>query len=188
MLEIGVSKGGSLKMWQRYLGPFATLVGIDIDPACAKFESPAIHVRIGDQSDTRFLASVIEEFGVPDIVLDDGSHQMEHVIPTFEFLYPQMASNSVYLVEDLHTAYLEEYGGGTYSERNFLIYARQAVEQMNRHWSREPVPVNPVFDDTRSVGFYDSLVCFEKGKPPVLDAAQVGRRGLTAQLRNRHLL
>ncbi len=188
MLEIGVSKGGSLKMWQRFLGPYATIIGIDIDPSCAKFESPGIHVRIGDQSDTAFLARIIEEFGVPEIVLDDGSHHMDHVIPTFEFLYPQMAQNSVYLVEDLHTAYLEEYGGGTASERNFLIYARQVIDQMNRHWSRDDVPLNPIFDNTRSVGFFDSLVCFEKGRPPVLDAAQVGRRGLTAQLRNRHFI
>ena len=188
MLEIGVSKGGSLKMWQRYLGPYATIIGIDIDPSCAKFESPGIHVRIGDQSDTGFLARVIDEFGVPDIVLDDGSHHMDHVIPTFEFLYPQMTQNSVYIVEDLHTAYLKEYGGGTTSERNFLIYARKAIDQMNRPWSLDDVAVDPVFDNTRSIGFHDSLVCFEKGRPPVLDAAQVGRRGLTAQLRHRHFI
>ena len=31
-LEIGVSEGGSLQMWQRYFGPYARIVGIDIDP------------------------------------------------------------------------------------------------------------------------------------------------------------
>ena len=188
MLEIGVSKGGSLKMWQRYFGPYATIIGIDIDGRCAKYESPGIHVRIGDQSDPDFLATLIDEFGAPDVVLDDGSHHMKHVLATFEFLYPQMASDSVYIVEDLHTAYLEEYGGGTYADTNFFIYARQGIDQMNKHWSRLEVPVNPVFDNTRSIGFYDSMVCFEKGRPPVLDAAQVGRRGITAKLRQRNIL
>jgi hypothetical protein len=188
MLEIGVSKGGSLKMWQRYFGPYATIIGIDIDARCAKSESPGIHVRIGDQSDRAFLGSLIDEFGVPDVVLDDGSHQMQHVLATFEFLYPQMASDSVYLVEDLHSAYLEEYGGGTYSDTNFFTYSRQGIEQMNKHWSRQEVPANPIFDNTRSIAFYDSMVCFEKGRPPVLDAAQVGRRGITAKLRERNIL
>ena len=28
-IEIGISKGGSLQLWKRYLGPFAQIVGID---------------------------------------------------------------------------------------------------------------------------------------------------------------
>jgi hypothetical protein len=188
MLEIGVSKGGSLKMWQRYFGPFSTIIGIDIDPRCSRYEAPGIHVRIGDQSDPKFLQALLDEFGNPDIVLDDGSHHMDHVRQTFEFLYPQLGKDAVYLIEDLHTGYLEEYGGGTTAESNFLIYIRQAIDQMNRHWSREEVPANPIFDDTRGVSIYDSMVVLEKGRPPVLHAAQVGRRPITARLRQRHVL
>jgi hypothetical protein len=32
-IEIGICKGGSLQLWKRYLGPFAQIVGIDIDPS-----------------------------------------------------------------------------------------------------------------------------------------------------------
>lgn len=32
MLEIGVSKGGSLQLWRKYFGPEAVIFGIDIDP------------------------------------------------------------------------------------------------------------------------------------------------------------
>lgn len=188
MLEIGVSKGGSLKMWQRYFGPYATIIGVDIDNRCAKLESPGIHIRIGDQSDTEFLEHLIDEFGVPDVVLDDGSHKMPDVIATFEFLYPKMLSDSVYVVEDLHTAYLKEYGGGTKAETNFFIYSRNAIDEMNRHWSLDEVVPIPCFANTRAISYYDSMVCFEKGRPPVLDAAQVGRRGVTAKLRERHFI
>jgi 23S rRNA U2552 (ribose-2'-O)-methylase RlmE/FtsJ len=72
VLEIGVSKGGSLQMWQRFFGPIATIVGIDINPECKQHEEPGIHVRIGDQSDPKFLQSLIDEFGTFDIVIDDG--------------------------------------------------------------------------------------------------------------------
>jgi hypothetical protein len=174
-LEIGVSKGGSLRLWQRYFGPYATIVGIDIDAKCRQFESPSVHVRIGNQADTGFLGSVIDEFGVPDVVLDDGSHRMDDLIASFEFLYPRMRSNSVYVVEDLHTGFLEEYGGGPKSPNNFLNYCHNVVMYMNRHWARIPEAHNPIWDDTRSVAFYDSLVCIEKGQPPNLVADQVGR-------------
>ena len=108
--EIGVYKGGSLQLWKRYFGPFATIVGIDINPECKNVEENQIHVRIGDQSDTLFLQSVLEEFGPPDVVLDDGSHVMEHVCKTWDYMYDKISVNGVYFVEDLHTAYNEKKG------------------------------------------------------------------------------
>ena len=54
-LEIGVAKGGSLAMWQRYFGPLARIVGIDIDPKTRAHEAPGISVRIGDQSDLSLI-------------------------------------------------------------------------------------------------------------------------------------
>jgi len=50
-IEIGVSGGGSLQMWRRYFGPYARIVGIDIDPNCQQHEEDGIFIRIGDQSD-----------------------------------------------------------------------------------------------------------------------------------------
>lgn len=39
MLEIGVYHGASLAMWRRCLHPDSVIVGIDIDPTCARFEA-----------------------------------------------------------------------------------------------------------------------------------------------------
>jgi cephalosporin hydroxylase len=91
-------------MWQRFFGPMATIIGIDIDPDCLKHQEENIYIRIGDQSDPAFLEAVIHEFGQPDIILDDGSHQMEHIRKSFEFFYPKLSKNGLYIVEDLHTA------------------------------------------------------------------------------------
>jgi hypothetical protein len=100
-----------LQLWKRHLGPFAQIVGIDIVEACKGFEEDQIAVRIGGQADAGFLDSVLAEFGPPDVVLDDGSHVMSHIRATFEHLYPRMSSSGVYMVEDLHTAYWDEYEG-----------------------------------------------------------------------------
>ena len=75
-LEIGVNNGGSLQMWRRYFGPDAVICGIDINPDCAQYDGQSGMVRIGSQDDPEFLASVIEEMGGIDAVLDDGSHRM----------------------------------------------------------------------------------------------------------------
>src|SRR3984885_9953410 len=100
-IEIGIGKGGSLQMWKRFFGPHARIVGIDIRPECQNFGEDQIEIRIGDQSDSAFLLDIYKEFGTPDVVLDDGSHVMSHINATFATLYPLVAKNGVYLVEDL---------------------------------------------------------------------------------------
>jgi hypothetical protein len=174
-LEIGVSKGGSLGMWQRYFGPLARIVGIDIDPGCKTHEAPGIFVRTGDQSDEGFLHQVIDEFGVPDVVLDDGGHRMDHIAKSFLYIYPQMAKNGVYLVEDLHTAYWEEYGGGAGKPGTFINLAKGFVDRLNADHSRGAIEPNFITRQTFGISFYDSVVAFEKGNVFRKEAPQIGR-------------
>src|SRR5437899_12826681 len=141
-LEIGVAKGGSLQMWQRYFGPLAKIVGIDLNPKCKEHEAPGIFVRVGDQSDPAFLQSLIDEFGAPDVVLDDGSHQMHHIVATFNFLYQRLPKNGVYMVEDLHTAYWKEYGGGKDEPGSFVNVAKHFIDQLNADHTRGEVQRN----------------------------------------------
>jgi hypothetical protein len=179
-LEIGVQNGGSLQMWQRFFGPLAKIVGIDIDGRCTDHESPGIFVRIGDQSDPVFLQRVIDEFGVPDVVLDDGSHQMAHLRATFDFLYPRMHKNAVYMVEDLHTAYWSEYGGGIDAPESFMTFAKSCTDRLNWAHSRGAIPADYIGKETLGVSFYDSIVTFEKGDAWWKDAPVTGygRAGL----------
>lgn len=162
-VEIGVSKGGSLQMWQRFFGPMAKIVGIDINPECADHEAPGIFVRVGDQSDHAFLKTIIDEFGAPDIVLDDGSHRMSDIAASFQFLYPRMDKNGVYMVEDLHTAYWEEFGGGLDKSDSFINIAKFCVDRMNADHTRGALAPDLVTRQTFGICFYDSIVCFEKG-------------------------
>lgn len=168
MFEIGVFQGGSMKMWKKYLGPFATIVGIDIDPECKKYEDQQCEVCIGDQTDFKFLSSIIKEFGRPDIVLDDGGHRMEEMSNTFKFLYPLLNNNGVYMVEDTHTCYWDEYGGGLKKEDSFIEKAKAMIDELNAYHIRDCDMVNDFTRETFSVSFYDSVVAFEKrvrGKP-----------------------
>ncbi|WP_200306938.1 class I SAM-dependent methyltransferase [Paracraurococcus ruber] len=163
-LEIGCGEGGSLQMWKRYFGPHARIVGIDIRPECAAFEEDQIHVRIGSQADPEFLRGVIGEFGRPDIVLDDGSHVMEHVVASFACLYPLVRDDGIYMVEDLHTAYWDEYGGGLQRPGSFMELCKHLLDELNADWTRDALPPTPFTRTTQSMHFYDSIAVFERGR------------------------
>jgi hypothetical protein len=173
-LEVGVAHGGSLAMWRRFFGPLATVVGVDIDPKCRAHEENGVFVRIGDQSDPRFLDGLVEEFGVPDVVLDDGSHQMAHIHATFDALYPRMGKNGVYMVEDLHTAYWPDFGGGLREPGSFIERAKGLVDQLNADHARGALAPDAFTRETLSIAFYDSMVVFEKGRTPRKTAPEIG--------------
>lgn len=131
VLEIGVDRGGSLILWQRFFGAGMTMVGIDINPDCAAFDRPAenIHVRIGSQSDPVFLNSIMAEFGPFDIIIDDGSHVVSHQIASFNALFDRGVKNGgIYMVEDLETSYWGQRTDHVDLPVTFIDFAREAVD------------------------------------------------------------
>ena len=161
-LEIGVLNGGSGAIWSKFFGPMARIIGIDIEPRCKQYETEQYKIRIGDQSDTSFLSSIIDEFGVPDIVLDDGSHHQDHIFATFSFLYPKMKLNSIYMVEDLHTSYWASHGGSLSNPNTFMNRTKNYLDQLNTQHNN--IESDPLVKDTFSICAYDSVVVFEKGR------------------------
>lgn len=174
MVEIGCGAGGSLQMWKRFLGPYAQIVGIDIRPDCSAFEEPQVAVRIGHQADESFLGRLLEEFGAPDIVIDDGTHVMQHLLGSFRFLYPRMDRSGVYIAEDLHTCYWPEFGGGLRREGTFIEVCKALIDELNADLSRGAVQPTPFTRSTLSMHLYDSLAVFERGRHLPKHAPQTG--------------
>src|SRR5208282_5528836 len=81
VLELGVDHGGSLQLWKHYFGRDAEIIGIDINPL-AGFQEDQIKVYLYDQT-----SPDIAHLGPFDIVIDDGSHQAEHQVLSFEHLW-----------------------------------------------------------------------------------------------------
>ncbi|MBA0046090.1 class I SAM-dependent methyltransferase [Mycobacteroides sp. LB1] len=132
MLEIGVDRGGSLQMWREHL-PNATIVGLDINPASAQHDDPErhIHVRIGDQTDTRFLGAVVDEFGQFDSVLDDGGHTPKQMIGSFRYLFPRLRPGGVYIVEDVCANYWTIYRD---QRESFIDFTKWLMDAMHAHY------------------------------------------------------
>ncbi len=176
VVEIGVFHGGSLEMWRSYFGDGARIVGVDVDPRVLELNLPGIEIIIGDQGDRAFLARLAAEVGPIDILIDDGGHTMPQQIATVETLYGAIAPEGVILVEDTHTSYWREYGGGLRSHMSFMQFAKHLVDELNAYHSRDPQSFapGPFTHGTRSMHFYDSVVVIEKGLHPRPDQIRSG--------------
>jgi hypothetical protein len=138
MLEIGVDRGGSLKMWREYL-PDATIVGLDINPNAGQYDAPGdnVHVRIGDQTDTSFLHGVLDEFGSFDTVLDDGGHTPKQMISSFQYLFPRLEPGGVYIVEDVCANYWMLYRD---QRESFIDFTKWLMDAMHAPYMRMKSP------------------------------------------------
>jgi hypothetical protein len=173
IFEIGVYKGGSLQLWKRYFGPRARIVGIDIDPSCKALEEEQISVRIGNQADQRFLQSVVDEFGAPDIVIDDGSHRSHDMKASFDLLFPAMKSSAVYVVEDLHANYWSSFGGGLYKPSTFIERTKELIDEMHAERTRGALPATEYTSTIESITVYESIFVFTKNQ--IHASVDVGR-------------
>ncbi len=162
MLEIGVSKGGSLAMWRKYFGSDAILYGIDIDPRCAAFDGKNAQVRIGSQADRGFLEAVVSEMGGIDIVLDDGSHVMQHIRSSLEILFPLLHNGGTYLIEDLHTCYWRNWGGGYRSGQNIFRLVSELIDDMHHWYHDSGVKHSSISPGVSGIHVHDSIVVLEK--------------------------
>jgi len=179
MLEIGVQYGGSLAMWAEYFGPEASIVGIDINPDVKNY-APAlanVSVRVGDQRDTTFLAEIEAEFGPFDVIIDDGGHTALQQIETFNFLYPSMAADGVYICEDTHTSYWENFKDAG-KNATFLTYVKKLIDILHAPYFKEDlflgrygtVPEERDGElqtyrfaaETHAILIYDSMAVFER--------------------------
>lgn len=168
LLEVGVSRGGSLQMWADYFGKGSKFFGIDIDPRCKEFERKNIEILIGSQSDKHFLKEVKNKIPKVDILIDDGGHYMDQQITTLKILFNHIKEDGVYLCEDLHTSYWLYFGGGYQRNGTFIEYSKSLIDQLNAFHSEQKEFIPDDF--TRSVDsihYYDSvLVVHKKKKSP----------------------
>lgn len=172
LLEIGVggnedigSGGASLRMWKSYF-PRAQVVGIDIHDKRLHDEHRITTFR-GSQADEAFLLDVVSRIGPPDIVIDDGSHRSEHVIFSFNTLFPLLKDGGIYVCEDLQTSYWPEYGGDENSPDSMATsmgFFKSLVHGLNyAEFRNRTTPPTKLELSVTSIHFYHNLVFVQKG-------------------------
>lgn len=100
--EIGILDGASLRMWSDYY-PNAKIIGYDIEDKSSLSFNDNVSVKLLDQSNKSQLSELAKQTDI-DIIVDDGSHIIQHQILTFEMLFNCLKSGGQYILEDLHTS------------------------------------------------------------------------------------
>lgn len=179
ILEIGILHGGSLQMWKEYFGPRAKIYGIDINPKCKEFEEQNVEILIGSQSDRNFLRDVRAKIPKVDILIDDGGHTMEQQIVTYEEMFDHISPNGVYLIEDLHTSYWDEFGGGHRRDGSFIEYSKNFIDSINAfHSKQDSLKVTSFTRSVHSLHYYDSILVVEKRPIEAPYTMKSGRKSL----------
>jgi hypothetical protein len=165
ILEIGVDKGESLRVWREYFSK-AIICGLDIDKK--DFEIENVDIIVGDQSNLDILTKIVSKYGSFDIIIDDGSHRNEHVIKSLDYLFDYLNYNGFYIVEDLQTSYFPRYGGSRYNllkGATSMNYIKSMTDSINYEQNNKPFYKRKKYDGIiKYIHFYQNLVVIKKGK------------------------
>jgi len=165
LLEIGVGGdesptwgGGSLRMWRDFF-PHGQIHGVDILEK--RVDETRIHIHRGDQSDRVFLRDLARQHGPFDIIIDDGSHINAHIRTTFEVLFVEhLKPGGTYVIEDMATAYIPEYGGGEPGcPKTSVELVKDLIDDVNRNYWKDRA-ARPV----SAVHVFEQLALIEKAR------------------------
>jgi hypothetical protein len=111
LIELGVHKGDSLKVWASYFT--GCVIGVDLAERGPDLSSypHAVYVQ-ADQSDARRLAAICKEHAPAglDIVIDDGTSDVTH--GGLVQCYLAIECGGLYVVEDWATGYFGDWPDG----------------------------------------------------------------------------
>ena len=156
LCEIGVWKGASLKMWEEYFHDAELILGLDIDEK-VEYNTETIITGVCDQSDVAELNHYARVYGPFDIIAEDGSHEAEHQILTFETMWEYVKSGGFYILEDTLCSYDKNRWG-----KNADVYdrIRSMVGEVNLNGKVDNNRI--IANKVEAVKFYDNLTYFEK--------------------------
>lgn len=99
ILEIGVQRGHSIRMWQDYFTN-SNVYGIDVTLSNVIYDG--LHnVFICDATDKEQIDLTFDDI-MFDYVVDDGSHLIDHQIKSFDILWPRIKPGGKYFIEDVN--------------------------------------------------------------------------------------
>lgn len=123
MLEIGLGSGASHRMWLEYF-PQAKIYGIEYFDEENKntwnnFDGniPGLNLIRGSSTDPETWNQI--PYGL-DIIIDDGSHEIDDQIKTFELGFSKLRQGGLWIIEDCHCGFEKKYGASDKLYRYFM--------------------------------------------------------------------
>jgi len=153
-------------MWRTYF-PRARVFGIDIHDKSLHKECRICTFQ-GSQVDDEFLDRVLKNIGQPDIIIDDGSHMNQHVLHTFNYLFPRMNERGFYVIEDVQTSYQKRFGGSSEDldrPDTTMGFMKRLTDGLN-YTEYERQNYESTYSDKHitAIHFYHNMVFIQKGQ------------------------
>jgi glycosyltransferase involved in cell wall biosynthesis len=136
-LEIGVQNGGSLEIWAQFFAGAHAIIGCDIDPVCAKlrYDDPRVSVVAEDANSDEAQRQIAVLAAELDIIVDDGSHRSSDIVRSFARYFPLLTDGGLFIVEDLHCSYWQEFEGGLFHPHSTMTFLKRLADVINHeHW------------------------------------------------------
>jgi glycosyltransferase involved in cell wall biosynthesis len=163
LLEIGVQNGGSLEIWSQYFSNGIRFVGCDINPDCQKltYDDSRIAVIVGDATTSETQQKIHHQSATFDLIIEDGSHTAGDIVKAFARYFPALKETGLFVAEDLHCSYWQEYQGGIfhpYSSMNFFKHLADIIN--HEHWGidRERTQLLSGFKNQYQIDLDDDLL------------------------------
>ena len=171
LFEIGVGGynfpnqgGNSLRMWESYFKK-GIIYAIDLYNK-SPLQTDRIKIFKGSQTDKDFLQKIFRKIGKVDFIIDDGSHQNNDIIQTFEYIFKYLKKGGYYFIEDIQTSYWPGYQGSSFDlnvSKNAINYFKSIVDKINYMELDNPFVKHDYFSkNITEIHFYHNLVVIKK--------------------------
>lgn len=106
ILEIGVFKGNSLRMWERYFNGNVYGVDCDLQPhggmadLSEMVESGKHNIKIFDAANKEEVNRYFSEIRF-DVIIEDAGHHLEQQIELYNIYKNYLTDNGIYIIEDI---------------------------------------------------------------------------------------
>ena len=161
ILEIGIQNGGSLEIWAKFFPEVKQVIGYDNDPKCRalKFDDPRIRVFVGDASSNEAAVTIEKISSNLGLVIDDGSHKSGDIIRSFLLFFPQLNPGGIFIIEDLHASYWEDWEGGLSDPNSSMQFLKLLADVVNYdHWGTKAKRMDLFSSMSATAGLIDESV------------------------------
>ena len=106
VLEVGISRGGSIKLWHDFFTN-ATVYGIDIIPVeyiwdeLKSLNNTVLYVSTDAYDETFFKSTFLDKGIKCDFMLDDGPHTIESMIQFIKLYSQLLTEDGILIIEDV---------------------------------------------------------------------------------------
>lgn len=107
ILEIGIGKGGSIRLWYDYF-PNAHIYGVDLegpeaiwDKSILEQDRITLYTGVNAYDETFFRDNLLNQNIQFDLILDDGAHTLDSMIKVLQMYCQLLTNDGILIIEDI---------------------------------------------------------------------------------------